>query len=124
MTWQTANCISAKLLDSHRKLDQHLYHTLIAGPCVLMQVHSDNAGNVLSHVIHSPVACTLNEHYHHHLHECTHIKHLLPAKCDILIDNMTMYEHNYAITFIFKLPGISFSAEADLWLLQGSSVSS
>ena len=44
----------------------------LAGPCVLMQVHLDGAGNALGHVVHSPVARALHdlEHYNylHHPH--------------------------------------------------------
>ena len=46
-----------------------MFRSHLAGPRVLMQVHSDDAGNALGHIMmHSPVACALHdrEHYQHH----------------------------------------------------------
>ena len=50
-----------------------------------MQVHSVDAGNALSQVMHSPVALHDLEHYLHII-----IKHLLPAKCDMNITLIIM----------------------------------
>ena len=53
----------------HRRLTSNKnFRSHLAGPRVLMQVPSDDAGNALGHVMHSPAARALHdlEHYPHH----------------------------------------------------------
>ena len=53
----------------HRRLTSNkIFRSHLAGPRVLMQVPSDDAGNALGHVMHSPAARALHdlEHYPHH----------------------------------------------------------
>ena len=55
--------------------NNEMFTSHLAGPLVLLQVHSDDAGNARGHVMPAARALPASS-------KCTALKHLWPAKCD------------------------------------------